>query len=458
MNLAEFPIALLSSRTKAKALSFKKSRVVTLDDGTVLHQEWIVTGSPEYGLPQPSDDDVLLGLLKLAADEGLASPLIHFTRRGILSLMGWANDGRNHKRLERSLQRLATTKILAHKSFWDNREKVYETLLFGIIETLKLFERRTGAPSTYEIALTANWVRFSKEFFESMQAGYIKPLNLTLYFSLSSPVAKRLFRYLDKKRYNKDRFQIGLHQLAATHIGLSEAKCAFPSWIKQVLDPAHNELMERGFLRSASYHKGKDGEWKVVYHFGRSSESNQEQPAAEKPVDATAPEVTPVAIGKKPLSPVVQALVDRGVSPRDAEELVDDKPAGLIDSAIEACDQLIRSKKLTNPGGFLAKAIREEWQLKAPGLLSSTDRERLVSAASNPAEKTTQEERQRQEQELVQTKLESLAAEDLVELRREAMAMARKQIGVAIKLQDNSPVVEAFLYSLVQQRYPETRL
>ena len=148
-------------------------------------------------------------------------------------------------------------------------------------------------------------------------------------------------------------------------------------------------------------------------------------------------------------------MIDRGVSPRDANELVDAKPARIIDSAIAAYDHLTRSKKLTNPGGFLAKAIRDEWQLKPPGLISKVDQERLVGVEAE--EKPVQEARQRHEQDLVQAKLESLAPDVLEELRREAMAMARKQIGPAVKLREDSPVVEAFLCSLVQERYPETK-
>ena len=66
-------------------------------------------------------------------------------------------------------------------------------------------------------------------------ANYIKNLNLDLYYRLTSATSKRLFRYLDKNRYQKAQYEEGLVKLARK----LPLQAAYPSQIKQKLARAH---------------------------------------------------------------------------------------------------------------------------------------------------------------------------------------------------------------------------
>jgi hypothetical protein len=72
MNLAEFPIALLSHRAspETKTLRFEKS--ITSKSGRELQQKWVVTSTDAYGLPLAGDEELYLVLLELTRSR--ASP------------------------------------------------------------------------------------------------------------------------------------------------------------------------------------------------------------------------------------------------------------------------------------------------------------------------------------------------------------------------------------------------
>lgn len=440
MNLVEFPLSLMMQRTRQNALSFTRERTLNLPDGSTLQQSWMVTASPEFGLPQPVDEDVLLALLKIACESGFTTPEIHFTRCTLLEVLKWPNQGFYFKRIEQALDRLKSTTIKAKNAFWNNRTKAYETCHFGVIDSYKLFEKRDGHNNTRSAALESNWVIFSREFFSSLQAGYIKPLDLELYFSFNSSVSKRLFRYLDKKRYQKQRFEINISQLASVHLGLSEATCRYSSWIKKDLDRAHAELARAGFLRSAEYARMRNGEWKVCYSFP-STPQISEQLALPLPPSRDAD--------------LIDMLVKRGVSRGTARELVGSVSLQTLEAQIEVFDHLNNSgKPMKNPGGFLTQAIRNGWSIAPPGFVSREVREERARALSRAAADQADKEQQlTRAQQTIEQVRDALPSDVLEALRDEALAQARAQLGAGFRLRRDSRMVDAFFNGILQERY-----
>lgn len=88
--------------------------------------------------------------------------------------------------------------------------------------------------------------------FSSFKAGYIKTIDLTLYNSLKSAVARRLYRYLDKKFYRTPVIKKPLLMLAFEKIGIART-CKYISSVKQQLLPACEELVEKGYLESFEF-------------------------------------------------------------------------------------------------------------------------------------------------------------------------------------------------------------
>src|SRR6516165_1835013 len=66
MNLAEFPIALVTDRVPAgeKTIRFQ-DQIFDERKGQPVIRRLVITASEEYGLPTAKDDEVILGLIQL---------------------------------------------------------------------------------------------------------------------------------------------------------------------------------------------------------------------------------------------------------------------------------------------------------------------------------------------------------------------------------------------------------
>jgi hypothetical protein len=116
----------------------------------------------------------------------------------------------------------------------------------------------------------------SEVFYRSVAlANYIKNLNLDLYYRLTSATSKRLFRYLDKNRYQKAQYEEGLVKLARK----LPLQAAYPSQIKQKLARAHTELQQQGYLATVTYAVTPQGEHKVTYAFAAPPALDSSLPA-----------------------------------------------------------------------------------------------------------------------------------------------------------------------------------
>lgn len=248
MNLAEFPLTVLSKRADPSVKTLEFSDTVKGKNGDVINRKWIITGADKFGLPTSSDDEVLLGLLKLTADDGLRSQKVYFTRYELLRILRWTTEGRSYSRLQNALDRLSGVRIKATNAFYDNETKLHSTRNFGILDAYEINDGRDTRPSFF------TW---SEVLFKSFQVGFIKKLDLDFYLDLQSAVSKRLYRYLDKHFWYRSRMQVNLFVLAHEKIGISR-NYMYASSLRQQLEPALEELREKGLLAEFEFiGKGK---------------------------------------------------------------------------------------------------------------------------------------------------------------------------------------------------------
>jgi plasmid replication initiation protein len=240
MNLAEFPLAVLSTRIDPSVKTLEFTDNVKHKNGELLERKWIITGADKFGLPTSSDDEVLLGLVKLTVDSGFQNQKVFFTRYELLRILRWTTEGRSYVRLQKALDRLSGVRIKATNAFYDNESKSHSTRNFGIIDAYEINDGRDSNPKP-------SFFIWSETIFKSFQVGFIKKLDLDYYLNLQSAVSKRLYRYLDKHFWYRSRIQINLFTLAHEKIGISR-NYRYASSLRQQLDPAINELIERGFL------------------------------------------------------------------------------------------------------------------------------------------------------------------------------------------------------------------
>src|SRR3954454_16853246 len=225
LNLAEFPITLLADQAPegCKTLVFEDS-VYDQQAGEIVRRKVTVTGSDAHALPTALDDEILVALIQLTRlANDFTEPRVSFTRYELIRLLGWPDDGRSYRRVEESLNRWMGVTLFYDKAWWNREAQAWVSEKFHILEHVSLVDRptrrRLRARGREELALSS--FTWNPVVFRSFRTDNLKRLDLDTYFALQSAVAKRLFRFLDKRFYHRRRWEFDLKEFAFEHIGLS---------------------------------------------------------------------------------------------------------------------------------------------------------------------------------------------------------------------------------------------
>lgn len=247
------------------------------DDDTIVFVDefghrWRVLPGPGDRMPGTFDQDVYVELLRRfnEADEP-ADGVISFTLHAFLRAMGRRVDGRTYEQLRSALGRLERTTLESQGMYESmaggGRSPVRFTLLTAVAverrrtmdrEQLPLFHPISAAePGVARVVLSAV-VR------ENLAADHVVSLSAGCYWSLASPVARRLYRLLEVARAEERlTWRIALDKLAE-QLPLSQR---YPSHLQRVLQPAHEMLIAAGVLRNAVIRQ-QQREWFVDYMLG----------------------------------------------------------------------------------------------------------------------------------------------------------------------------------------------
>ena len=366
MNLSEFPLTILSTRGNSNIKTLEFSDKIRNKNGEMINRSWIITGADKFGLPTASDDEVLLGLLKLTVDQQFDSRKVCFSRYELLKNLRWSTEGRNYSRLQKALDRLSGVRIKATNAFFDNELKSHSTKNFGIIDGYELNDGRDNDRPSFFL--------WSEVIFKSFQSGFIKKLDLDFYLNLKSAVSKRIYRYLDKHFWYKSKVQVNFFIFAHEKVGVSRTY-QYVSSIRQQIDPALDELKNCGFIKDYSY-QGQGSATEIII-FAASGQPRVSAPKQHAVLDQ--PEVAQTEKIKQPekfinsqdplqvlKGSVLTQLEERGITAPQARRLLESLPEELevfqkIGKIISHYDYLLStSSKLVsrNPVGFLFKAIQ----------------------------------------------------------------------------------------------------
>ena len=267
---------------------------------------------------------------------------------------------------------------------------------FHLLERVSILGRtRQQARSTAEPALSA--VLWNEVVFRSFQAGYLKRIDMGLFRRLNSPIAKRLYRFLDKRFHHKTMWEFNLRELAHEHIGLSRSYDT--GQLKRKLLPAIVELEESGYLRGSQpesrFVRIKQGVWHVVLIKGKAKSRDKS-------------------------NPVMDSLVRHGVNRATAERLAAEHPAERIAHHVQVLDWVLKQpniKNPTSPAGYLVQSIRQAYD--PPAGFGKT-----VGKMARQSGKNTQQSSESRLQRRVAAYLNKLADSDRNRLEQTAMASA----------------------------------
>jgi hypothetical protein len=454
MNLAEFPIALLTDRIpKDQKEAVYQDEIFDERTGRTLARKLTIQAGGR-GLTTAIDDEVILALIQITkAKNGFSNKKVEFTRFELINKLGWPNAGTSYDRVELALDRWTSVYLKYENAWRDNRTKAWTSPQgFHIIDNFKLNDSRTSGD---QLELMPSYIIWNDVIFDSFQAGYLKPLDYDLCMGLRNSTAKRMYRFLDKRFHHKPDWLFDLKELAHEHIGMGR-HYEGPAHLKRNLQPAITELESVGFLEPLPEAERfpKDGkDWKI--RLIQKSAAPVALPAAT-PAQAPAP------------PPLVAELTGRGVSDKTAAELVQQHQAEAIQAKLDVFDWLVgkQDKRIgKSPEGYLVKSLCDDY--KAPKGFVSAAQQQKDKEARQAREQQAAADRRREREEEAREKAERKAVAAYWDAltppqQAETQAAADAQADAASLAQETGPLKRmgqhirrhAYIRQLLQQRQP----
>ena len=209
------------------------------------------------GVPNYFDMDVFNAIMRVYVKKGgvYKKTEIHFTIYELMRELGLqAHDGRTANRVRESLERMAKTNLHFENSFYAEKEKI--TKIVHLLSRIEIYEKQKGNRPINMIKVVLD-----DELVNSIEKKYYKLIDFKIYKALAAGIPRRLYEYLEKKKYRKNKFEIDIRKLAKW-IGLKTSKI---SQLKELLRKANNELKEKRVIDKWKYDKNK-----TVYYFRKS--------------------------------------------------------------------------------------------------------------------------------------------------------------------------------------------
>jgi plasmid replication initiation protein len=244
------------------------------DDSAVIYApesggRWRVLPTPGERVPGTFDQDVYIELLHRYHEASCPEDgVITFTLHAFLRSIGRRVDGRTYEQLRGALSRLERTTLESSGVYFDAATSTRLEGRFTILSSISIERRRSNEREQLALfpALTASEpgdarVTISPAIRSNISVGYTATLSAPRYLSLSSPVARRLYRLLEVAREDGTvTWRIALDQLAE-QLPLAQR---YPSHLQRVLQPAHQMLLSAGLARDIAFRQQRR-EWFVDY-------------------------------------------------------------------------------------------------------------------------------------------------------------------------------------------------
>jgi plasmid replication initiation protein len=246
-SLETFPLFRLSDSSEEAAIEF------SLEGGG----RWRALPAPGERLPGTFDQDVYVELLRRYHEAGSpADGSLTFTLHAFLRSMGRRVDGRTYEQLRSALTRLQRTILESDRAYFDGGASEAITGNFSVLSSVQIDRRRLTERDQLGLfpALTNNEpgdarVTLSTVIRGNIAAGHVVSLSAARYFSLSSPVARRIYRLLELARLEGAMVWRAPLERLAEQLPLVQR---YPSHLQRVLQPAHEMLVAAGILRHAN--------------------------------------------------------------------------------------------------------------------------------------------------------------------------------------------------------------
>lgn len=255
MNLAVLPIAKLGRLDDRTTIEYYGT---FSDKDGQNEMVWKVRGADGLGLPNDLGERVLVALLYIGAQNDFAERRMEFSLYQILGILGLKEGSRNYRALENAIAQLAGI-LITSENAWVQKGKdgklrrARMSKGFHIIDDYTLWNLEDSEERK-------SYITWGERIWKSIKSGYIKQLDIDFYYSLKNPLARRLYRFLDKMTNYKPSkpYIIDIFALA-NKLGMVPQE--YPSTVKKIIKNAAQELIDRGwmadfeFIQAGNFHR-----------------------------------------------------------------------------------------------------------------------------------------------------------------------------------------------------------
>jgi hypothetical protein len=250
-NILEYPVfSMQKSRSQNIAEYVWEER--GLERKKITKRKFVI--GCEIGLPNYFDMDVFNGIMRLfVRRENGETNKIYFTVYELMKELKISVNGTNVKRIKGSLERMAKTSLHFENSFLESKEKV--TKIISLLTELECYEQKKG-----QRLINVMKVELDKNIFKSIDRKYYKLIDFDIYTSLPAGLPRRLYEFLEKKKFRKSKFKIDIRKLAR-RIPLKTQKI---SMLKKYISKTNNELVKAKVIDKWEY-KSRS----MIYYFTR---------------------------------------------------------------------------------------------------------------------------------------------------------------------------------------------
>lgn len=216
-------------------------------------------------VPHGLDNDFMVGLVNLCFDAGLPDGPFSVSAYGLLKASGFPDSAQYYRALEESIVRLNKASYTIDEGWFAAGPDQWTTQSFAQVSYLSYARSRSGVRGTNLVT-----VQLAPPVMESLRAGYIKPLDLNFYRSLSQPLVRAVYRQLDALHFDDTTASGLVRELRVplmgwgSRLGLMSDR---PDNIMRTLKPAHDELLDRKYVAAIEI-SGRGREKIIQYVFG----------------------------------------------------------------------------------------------------------------------------------------------------------------------------------------------
>lgn len=256
-------LALISGQKTVPSNLHRWQKSVVTPDGRPVVITCVVP--EDQVVPHGLDNDFMVGLVNLCFEAGLPDGPFTVSAYGLLKASGFPDSAQYYRSLEESLVRLNKANYTVDEGWFAHGSHEWTTQSFAQVGYLSYARSRAGVRGTSVIT-----VQLAPPIMESLRAGYIKPLDLNFYRSLSQPLVRAVYRQLDALHFDESTADGLVRELHAplmawgNRLGILSERA---DNVIRTLTPAHNELRLRGYVTAVEV-TGRGRDKLLRYVFG----------------------------------------------------------------------------------------------------------------------------------------------------------------------------------------------